>query len=177
MEPQPPQAAESLRALGMHYRLIKDEETARYIHGLGWSVQDGSPFRCIREASFEDTLETYLRATKPWEDSLALMGFFDVKSGDLLGSVLLSIGPLWYNQEKLGVYELCLTSTPQGSGRGIARATAVVLKGFVESGMAAVAEAGSAMSSNPTQLENAYRKAGFSTFKSFVMETHADGRS
>ncbi|AZC49495.1 hypothetical protein C4K35_1902 [Pseudomonas chlororaphis subsp. piscium] len=161
----------------MHYRLIKDEETAKHIHELGWSVQEGSPFRTIREASLEDTLETYLRATKPWEDTLALIGYFDVESGDLLGSVLLSIGPLWYNQERLGVYELCLVATPEGAGRGIARATAAVLKGFVDSGMASVAEAGSAMSANPSQLENAYRKAGFSTFKSFVMETHANGRS
>lgn len=176
MEPAPRSPSDTLKDLGITYRIIQDEETARLIHSLGWEFHFQSPFETIRKASFEDTLETYLRATKPWEDSLCLIGFFDITSGDLLGSVLLSIAPLWYDQSSLGAYELCLGATPKGSRRGISRAATMVLRGLVDSGFVQVVEAGSAMSPRPSQLENAYRKAGFSTFKSFVMEESRNGR-
>lgn len=176
MELAPQSPSDSLKNLGIAYRIIQDEDTARTIHSQGWQYHFESPFAAIRGANFEDTLETYLRATKPWEDSLSLIGFFDVVSGDLLGSVLLSISPLWYDQSSLGAYELCLGATPKGSGRGISRAAAIVLRGLVESGFVQVVEAGSAMSSRPSQLENAYRKAGFSSFQSFVMEESRNGR-
>ncbi|PTS86442.1 hypothetical protein DBR00_02485 [Pseudomonas sp. HMWF032] len=163
--------SEVLTGLGIAYRLVQDEETAKLIHAHGWKFHAGSSLKVIREASFEDTLETYLRASKVWEEGLALIAFHDVVTGDLLGGLLFGIGPTWYNQSLTAAHELCLTTTPKGTGRGISRAAAWVLKGLVDSGWVSVVEAAGAMAADQQQLENAYKKAGFVPYKTFVMET------
>lgn len=163
-------ASDVLAGLGMTYRLVQDEETAKLIHAHGWKFHQGSSLRVIREASFEDTLETYLKASKVWEDGLGLIAFLDADSGDLLGGLLFGIGPTWYNQSLTAAHELCLTTTPKGTGRGVSRAAAWVLRGLVDSGIVSVVEAAGAMAVDQQQLENAYRKAGFIPFKTFVME-------